>query len=340
MRITSALTDGIRLVNRAPVILGCVFLVTLLTALPLAVVMRDAIQTHLGNSMMADEAARGVNVQWWSEFLDRPGVLDKTFQTTIIGFAAVLDNLSTMADAGRRPGPILWLGAFYLLLWMFLAGGILDRYARARSTSVYEFFAACGTYFVRFLRLAPLAALCYYLIFAVVHPLLFDGIYQDAIRNVTAERSAFFVRLALYLMFALTLAAVNVVFDYAKVRAVVEDRRSMIGALAAGARFVRRNAAGVAGLYFMNTMLFAGVLLMYSLVAPGAESTGMRIWAGVLVSQLYLFARLWVKLVFFASETAFFQGRLAHAGYIASAPPPRPEPAIVERAISAPNPRV
>ena len=44
-------------------------------------------------------------------------------------------------------------------------------------------------------------------------------------------------------------------------------------------------------------------------------------WIGFAVGQLYVLARLWVKLVFWASETAFFQSRLAHAGYVN-----RPEP--------------
>jgi hypothetical protein len=339
MRVTSALISGITLVNRAPVILGCVLLITWLTALPLAVVMRDAIATHLGSSMTAEQVARGVHTLWWTEFLDQAGPVARTFQTTIIGFAAVLDNLSTLADRGSRPAPILWLGAFYLVLWMFLSGGILDRYARAHPTGAYEFFAACGTYFIRFLRLAPFAALAYYVLFAVVHPALLDYLYRDITRNITVERTAFFVRLALYAVFAVILAAVNVIFDYAKVRAVVEDRRSMVGAVIAGARFIRRNAGSVAGLYLLNTGVFAGVLLLYALVAPGAESSGWRMWVGVLVGHLYLAARLWAKLVFFASETAFFQSRLAHAGYIARPPAARVEPPVVERAISPPEPR-
>ena len=41
-------------------------------------------------------------------------------------------------------------------------------------------------------------------------------------------------------------------------------------------------------------------------------------WLGVAIGQLYLLGRLWIRLVFFAAETALFQGRLAHAGYIAA----------------------
>ena len=56
-------------------------------------------------------------------------------------------------------------------------------------------------------------------------------------------------------------------------------------------------------------------------------------WAGFAVSQCYILARLWVKLVFWASEAAWFQSQLAHAGYTAAAPPRWPESAVVEEAI-------
>ena len=333
MRAVAALRDGIRRVNRAPVVIACVFLVTLLAALPFSRMLRDALETHLGNSLVAEQAARGVNVQWWREFTDQAGALGRTFQPGIIGFAAVVDNLSAFADAEARSSPLLWLGACYLLLWLFLAGGILDRYARARPTRSYEFFMACGVYFVRFLRLAPFIAFAYYVLFAGVHPLLFDRVFVELTRDVTVERTAFFMRLALYAVFGVLLALVSVIFDYAKVRAVVEDRRSMIGAIASGARFARRNAGAVAALYLLTGGLFAALLLVYAIAAPGAGSTGAGGWLGVAIGQLYLLGRVWIRLVFFASETALFQGRLAHAGYIASAPVARPEPPIVENAL-------
>jgi len=339
MRSADALRDGIRQVNRAPVVLACVFALTLLTALPFSLIMRDSLRAHLGSSMAADRAALGVDHQWWTEFTAQAGPLGRTFATTIIGFAAVLDNLSTLVDAESRTPAILWLGAGYLLLWLFLSGGILDRYARARPTRTHEFFAACGIYFIRFLRLAPFIALTYYALFAYVHPLLFGTLYDNLTRDVTVERTAFLWRLALYVIFGSMLALASIVFDYAKVRAVVEDRRSMIGALAAGQRFVRRNAGAVAGLFLLNGFMFAGVLMLYAFVAPGAGWNGPLMWAGFVISQMYLLARLWVRLVFFASETALFQGRLAHAGYVANAAAPLLEPPVVERLIAPQSPR-
>jgi hypothetical protein len=334
LRAQGAFFDGIRRVNKAPVILACAWVITLLTALPFSMVLREALQAHLGNSLAADEAVRGMNYQWWTEFAAQSSGFARSFTVTIIGFAAVLDNLSTFLERGSRPAALLWLGAGYLLLWLFLTGGILDRYARNRQTRSHEFFTACGVYFVRFLRLAPIIAFTYYVLFRYVHGWLFDHLYDDLTRNLTVERTAFMWRVALYAVFGLLLLTANVIFDYAKVRAVVEDRRSMVGAVVAGVRFVRRNLAGVAALYLLDGMMFVAVIAIYALVAPGAGSSNLSMWLGFAVGQAYLLARLWVRLLFLASETSLFQGRLAHAGYVANAAPPRPEPPIVEQALS------
>jgi hypothetical protein len=126
------------------------------------------------------------------------------------------------------------------------------------------------------------------------------------------------------------------VFDYAKVRAVVEDRRSALGAIGAALGFIRRNAGAAVGLFALNFALFVVVIALYALVAPGAGGSGISMWVGFVAGQLYIAARLWVKLVFWASETALFQRRLAHAGYVASPMPGWPDAPIVE-ALGIPN---
>ena len=120
------------------------------------------------------------------------------------------------------------------------------------------------------------------------------------------------------------LAACNVVSDYAKVRAVVEDRRSMLGAIDAAIGFIRRNAGAAALLYVLDFVLFVIAVALYSLVVPGARG-GISVVIGVVIGQAYVLGRLWVKLVFWASETALFQARLAHAGYVAAPKPVWPD---------------
>ena len=67
------------------------------------------------------------------------------------------------------------------------------------------------------------------------------------------------------------------------------------------------------------------MVAIYAAVAPGAGGIGRTMWIGFAIGQAYVLGRLWVKLVFWASETALFQGRLAHAGYVAAPQPTWPE---------------
>ena len=304
--------DGIRRVASAPAILIGVWVMTTLVSLPLTLAIRTEIAGHLGNSLAADAAARGMNYEWMQEFADQATGLGTTFRPTIVGFAAVLDNLSAYMDNVPRPAAVAGASGAYVLLWLFFSGGIIDRYARNRATRANGFFSACGAYFFRFLRLAIVTFVVYGLLFGALHPWLFNTVFPRLTRNVNVERTAFLIRAGLYLVFGLLLAAANIVFDYAKVRAVVEDRRSMFSALVASFRFIRNNAAAAVGVYLLNVVLFALTLAAYAFIAPSAGGIGIMVWAGFIIGQTYIAGRLCVKLLFWASETALFQSRLGY----------------------------
>ncbi|MGH3119240.1 MAG: hypothetical protein ACRDQ2_19410 [Gaiellales bacterium] len=326
----SAWRDGWRRVLAAPAVIAGVFAATLLTALPLALTMRGLIETHLGRSLMADTAAEGVNYDWWQEFLSQASGLGTTLTPSVIGFAATLDNISSVMDAQREIVPVTAALATYLLIWTFLSGGVIDRYARQRPTRTHGFFAAAGVFFWRFARLGVLAGLVYWFLFAYVHSWLFTDLYSRMTRDLAVERAAFAWRAGLYAMFGALLVAASVVFDYARIRIVVEDRRSAIGSLLAALSFIARRPGRVLGLYALNGLVFLVVIAAWAVVAPGAGGAGLSIWLGFGVSQVYVVGRLIVKLQFLASETALFQASLAHARYTAAPEPVWPESPAAE----------
>lgn len=320
-----AAIEGMRRVNRAPAILIGVWTLTWLVSLPLALALRGMIAQHLGKSLAADTAASGVNYDWMQEFGDQASGLGVTFKPTVIGFGAVLDNLSGFIDDTQRPASIVGAASVYIVVWIFVAGGIIDRYARDRATRAYGFFAGAGEFFFRFLRLAAAQWIVYALLFGALHPWLFDTLYPRLTHEIAVERTAFLIRVGLYVVFGILVAGGTMIFDYAKVRAVVEDRRSMLGAINAAVGFIGRNAEGTVLLFSLNFGVFAIAVGLYALVAPGAGNAGLLMWLGVALGQLYVLARLWIKLTFWASETALFQARLGHAGYVVRAEPTWPD---------------
>lgn len=328
--VVAAWRDGWRRVTAAPAVAAGVFVLTFVLALPLAMMMRDALGAHLSGSLAADSAADGVNYDWWQEFSAQATGLGTSFSPSIIGFAAVMDNVSGVLDGRGKSGPIAWILVLYMAGWLFVSGGIIDRYARQRPVRTSAFFAACGVYFFRFLRLSILAGGVYWWLFAWVHPWLFDEVYVNLTRGLSVERPAFFLRLFFYVLFGGLVVAVNLLFDYAKVRMVVEDRFSAIGGLAAAAGFVRRHPRAVLGLYALNCVVFLVLLAAWLLIAPGAGAAGFSLWFTFIVAQAYILVRLLLKLQFVASQTALFQASLAHAGYTAAPVPVWPDSAAAE----------
>jgi hypothetical protein len=316
----AAWREGIRRVNGAPLVVIGMFAVTLAVALPLSYVLRSEIETHLGSSLAAETAAAGTNSDWWQEFSAQASGLASTFVPSITGFGAVLENLSNLLDNVRQTRALVAVTAFWLVLWSFLSGGVIDRFARARRTRSHGFFGACGMHVWRLLRLGLIALAVYAVLFGYLHAWIFAVGYPKWTQDLTVERSAFAVRLACYVGFGALLVLCSLVFDYARVRIVVEDRRSAVGGLVAGARFAWRHRQGALGLYAVNAVAFLWLAAAYAAVAPGAPRSGWSTWLVLGLGEAYILLRHYLKLLFYASETAFFQGALAHAAYTAAPP--------------------
>jgi hypothetical protein len=325
--VTGAFLEGWRRVLRAPALSASIVAATFLCALPLAMSVSRAIEQHLGASVEAERALEGWHAGWAAEFAASAQGLSRTFTHEILGFGGTLATLSGLLDRIPLSPPLAAAVAAYLALWVFMTGGILDRLARGRPVDAPAFFAACGGYFWRMLRLSALSGLAYYAAFAWLHPLLFGRLFNTLTRDATEERDVAAARAGLYVAFLLVLLAIGLVSDFAKVRLVVEDRRSALGAFAASLRFIRRRFVRTLALYAVNLIALAIILRLWLQVAPGASATA---WVVLLAGQLYLLARVWARLAFMASEAAFFQGELAHAGYTAAPDPIWPDSPAVE----------
>ncbi len=310
-----AFLEGWRRTLRAPAITLGVLAVLFLLALPLGLALRGMLTDHLGSSVVSERAAYGWDAGWAAEFGAQAQGIGRTFTHEILGFGGTLSVVSGFFDAKPLPPAIAGVAVAFAVMWTFLSGGILDRFARARPIRTAAFFAACGVYFWRFLRLAVIVGAAYWALFAWLHPFLFGTIWNRWTRDLASETNAQSLRVGLYLVFAVALALVSLVSDYAKVRAVVEDRRSMLGAVGASLRFIRRRPFRAFGLYLMSAIASLLVMRLWYSAAPAATAS---IGMAFLMTQVYLLVRVWAKLAWIAAEVVFFQGELAHATYTAA----------------------
>jgi hypothetical protein len=254
-----------------------------------------AVREGWGRALRAPVLTLGL----WAVFVlvPSPVFLDPADAHAALIEASAMDPLAGLVSMlAAAPGALA-----HAVVVTFLLGGVLDRLARDRAVGTYGFFGAAGMYFFRFLRLDAIAI--------PIHLALITWL------NPPLSRAG----LPVWVMLA-PAVAVNLIFDYARVRMVVEDRRSAIGSLAAALRFVGRNFPAAAAV----SLIFAGLLAAAWTTAAG--------WAGSVpaIALVYALAHAVLVLAFAGSLTALFQGRLAHAGYTARRLPAWPESAAAE----------
>ncbi|MBM3749969.1 MAG: hypothetical protein FJW21_02135 [Acidimicrobiia bacterium] len=259
-----AFLEGVRRVSRAPVVLLSVSAAVCLLVLPHRLSLFGALPDTWYLRTVLDRALW----EWHGGWM-------------LAGYHGAIPPAPGLASAALAA----------TLLWLFLSGGVLDRFARARPIRTSAFFAASGEFFVRFLRLSLVTAPVYWWLFAWLFPRLTSTTWGQ-------------------LGFVAALGFVNLVTDYARVRAVVEDRRSMIGAIGASLRFIRRRPLRVAGLYLLGMLPSAVAIRLWFGMSTWPEATAGSLAAALVV---YVVLRTWARLTWMAGEVVFFQRELAHA---------------------------
>jgi hypothetical protein len=207
---------------------------------------------------------------------------------------------------------------------LFLAGGAIDRLARERRVGTAAFFAASGAGFMRFLRMGVVLGGANWLVLHLAEPAALR-----AMPEIDSSSSWWQPRAVVAVVGLAATWALAVVGDYAKVRAIVEDRRSALSAIGAAIRFIWRRPIRVIALYALNlAVVTLGVTLMDGVFRQLPR--GQSAFLAAIVIAVMVAVQILVRLSFMATSIAFFQGQLAHAGYTAAPLPTWPDSPAVE----------
>ncbi len=303
----------------APGLLAWLWLANLLVALPAAVVVMAALEKSIGPSLVHENLRTGFDPGWFAEFEGEAEGIAATFTpAAVLGAGGFLKNLDAWLS-GRLfelfPGALA-LGALYALIWACLLGGVLERFCQLGSAyPLRRFLADGGEYFLRFLRLAVLSGVLYYLIYRLAR-WLFRRL-EDLTRDATSETVILAWVLGASALVALCLTVVRMAFDYAKIATVLEKRRSMLGAALAGFRFVLARPLRTLGLVLGFAILGALALGLYAVLAPGAgQASAGAVLLAFLAGQALLVLKLLLRLSLLAGEMALYRSVEPAAGAV------------------------
>ncbi len=312
MVIPQTILNGLKQALAVPRVLLLLWLVNLLFAVPVSLMIRGILADSFGSSLVAHNMRGGFDRGWYAEYESTAGDFEKTFRPTVSGPGPMLDNLEAWWSGGivaDTYAGIVALGLGYAVLWAFLLGGVLDRLARPhRPLAPDRFFAAAGRYFPRFLGLALISGVAYFMIYQLGR-LLYRWI-EAASRDVTVEKTVFVWVLAASALVVLLLSVVRMIFDYAKIVTVVEDRRGVPRIAWQALRFVFRHALATLGVALGFGALGALLFGLYLWLAPDAgQSTLIGVGLAFLFSQVYLVARLVVRLGLLGGQMSLYRSQ-------------------------------
>jgi hypothetical protein len=238
----------------------------LLGALPAAVPLAHA----LSHSLAAQKLSNGFDLGMFGELVRLPDVAILRYTTSA------------------------WASAFLFVLFMlFVTGGILETYRQDRRLATGEFFAACGAFFWRMVRLMLLSII----------PFLIVGLVRAGLSKLAghigdraiADQVGIFLGWAAMIVFLLLALWVRLWFDIAQVRAVVQNERRMWRNLWKSWSITWHNVGRLFGMYFVIALLaWVGLvvgLVIWSRLPPTALPLTFLLLELIMLAQLS--TRLW-----------------------------------------------
>jgi hypothetical protein len=292
--ILEAARRGLR---RAGALWGLVLfllLVNLLVAAVLAVPMAQSLREDLSQRGAASSMLYGFDYPWWAAWADAHP--DTSFGPDIFGVGFAFKNLDLLLRghlpggffalrerddaAGDEPAAVLdptvlALGVAYLVLQMFLGGGVLAALrAPQPEWTARGLLHGGGFYFGRFLRLALLVLVVDAALFGLYGP--FARWADMQAQEAVSERTAVAWLLGRHLLLLLALLGVHMVSSYARVLIVLEERSSALLALLSAVALCLGHFFKTFGHVLLMALLAVAGLAVWSLVDRHWVTTGYK----------------------------------------------------------------
>jgi hypothetical protein len=294
----------------------------MLVALP----MRNQLETYIGPTIQEEQLLQKWDDNWYRTFrMDfEKSQTAGMFNYSILGHAPFVTNLDGVLDGNAvrtiggffinlftkfdfpGVGILSLLLSLYTLLSTYFAAGFISAYSEESTFTLKEFLSKGAIYFGRFFRLFILSVIFFSVFFALMG-LLNQGI-AGTTANSPSEMTPFVWYMARNIVFFFLLAVFVMWFDYAKIRLVVDNRWSALGAFGTGVKFTFKNFGKAFPLVLLLTALGIVLMVLFGFLEHAIPQTGYwTILVVFLLEQIYIFFRIWIKATFYGTQTVLFQ---------------------------------
>jgi hypothetical protein len=327
MGMSQALSEGLAAVRRNPGLVAFLLVVNIAVAAILAAPLVATLEKSFENSGSSETMMYGFDFPWWDHFKDTHTGPSHEFSPAIFGHGFAFRNVSLLlkgelplgllrfgddtgeADESHLDETILVLGAAYLVLQVFLAGGIYASLRRPRSHwTIRSLLHGAGFYFGRFTRIALIALVLDFVLFALNAP--FSRWVDTMARESVSERTGLLWLFGRYALLLAGVLLIHLVSGYAKAITVLEERSSAVLAWASAVSFCLSRFGRVVSHYGAIVLLGIALFTVWHFLDLRWDVTGYKTQIVALaLAQTLVFGRIALRVALASGQLALYRDR-------------------------------
>lgn len=295
MFIRRSLSKGMYSVNRSIKLWFLWWLFNFVAAVAIVIPVTAGLHNMYSKSLIAEQLDKDLAFRWFAEFL-----------------------LVNKSQIGSYSIQLMIVVGVYLVVALFLIGGSLPFFREWDHVDSFSeedplppekyFFENAGWYFWRMFRLLLFSLLWYggflFLYFKNIAP-YFDEMVKGSIQELPVAQIAWIK----FLILSSGIVLLKIWFDSAKVRIVAEDARSVFVTSFKALWYLLRNPLSVFGMALMMLLLSVGLTALFQLGLSFIPRNNILMVLAVFgVTQVLIFVRIWLRLVYYAAHMKLFLG--------------------------------
>lgn len=221
-------------------------------------------------------------------------------------FTSLVEFLRNFKSIGGFISQARWMIVFYLIVSVFMSGGILFIINKKEKFSVLSFLNGCVFYFFRFFKLFVYMLLFNLLVALIVYmPLYF--IIDSASETVTSEASLFYIVLAGVIIHLTLFVILQMTVFYAKIRIVSEDSRKVFRSIFRSLKFVFKHFASTLTLFLLQLIIpMLLVIVLFFFNAAIGMTSGFTILGMFIIQQTFILSRIFTRIWMYGSQYDLF----------------------------------
>ena len=280
MNIITSYISGLKSVFNVKKILFVNYFLNVIFALAVAIPFASILSTAIGYSDALKSLATSFNYTVYAHFMRENG-----------------EGIAAIWSVAR------WLIPLYLILQIFLNGGIINAFRKDGKTyTLRDFYKNCTVYFWKYLKVFLIFLVFHFI--AIIIVIIPNAIFSSGIDKVDSEiiywTTGYWVIGIYFILFTI----IMIVSDYSKILLTKKNPKGIFRTVFTAWKLVFQHFARMYSLFLINFLVLAVVYWIYwqlrDIINPSSAGIALIF---ILIQQIINILRMYAKLTYYSSMT-------------------------------------